>query len=71
MLDMRTMLKESAYVLARLAPPGAAPDDPGILVGCHHDAWVYGASDPTSGRPRSRAGTVVTESSAAPREAPR
>lgn len=42
-------LVETANVLARLAPEGADPDDHGVIVGCHHDAWVYGANDPTSG----------------------
>jgi len=42
-------LVETANVVARLAPEGADPRDHGVIVGCHHDAWVYGANDPTSG----------------------
>lgn len=29
--------------------PGMDPDQPSVVVGCHYDAWYYGASDPCSG----------------------
>ena len=37
----------SANVIARL--PGRAPDGGLVIVGCHHDAWGFGAADPLAG----------------------
>lgn len=42
-------LVESANVIARLPGKDPAKGGHGTMIGCHHDAWVYGASDPTSG----------------------
>jgi len=42
-------LVETANVIATLRGSESAEDAPGIIVGAHHDAWVYGADDPTSG----------------------
>ena len=28
--------------------PGIHPDEPRVLIGCHYDAWMYGAADPAS-----------------------
>ncbi len=38
---------QSSNVIARL--PGRAPDGFFTVVGCHHDAWGYGAADPLAG----------------------
>lgn len=40
-------IRESWNVIATL--PGAVEPDRWIVVGCHHDAWGHGASDPTAG----------------------
>jgi N-acetylated-alpha-linked acidic dipeptidase len=37
----------SANVIARV--PGRAPDGGVVIVGCHHDAWGFGAADPLAG----------------------
>ncbi len=37
----------TANVIATL--PGASEPDKFIIVGCHHDAWCHGASDPLAG----------------------
>lgn len=42
-------LVDTANVIATMRGTESAPSDPGVIVGCHHDAWVYGANDPTSG----------------------
>jgi N-acetylated-alpha-linked acidic dipeptidase len=42
-------LVNSANVIATLRGSESADTDPGVIVGCHHDAWIYGANDPTSG----------------------
>jgi len=42
-------LVETANVLGTLRGSESAEGAPGIVVGAHHDAWVYGADDPTSG----------------------
>lgn len=42
-------LVETANVLGTLRGTLSAETAPGIIVGAHHDAWVYGADDPTSG----------------------
>lgn len=40
-------IRKTANVLATI--PGAVEPDTLVLVGCHHDAWVNGASDPLCG----------------------
>ena len=40
-------IRESWNVIATL--PGTVEPDRWVIVGCHHDAWGYGASDPTAG----------------------
>jgi len=40
-------IRESWNVIATL--PGETSPDEWVIVGCHHDAWGYGASDPTAG----------------------
>lgn len=42
-------LVETANVLGTQRGTLSAETAPGIIVGAHHDAWVYGADDPTSG----------------------
>ena len=42
-------LVETANVLGTLRGALSRDGAPGIIVGAHHDAWVYGADDPTSG----------------------
>lgn len=46
-------LTRTANVLATLRGRDAGeredPLGPRVIIGCHHDAWGYGASDPTSG----------------------
>ena len=42
-------LIDTANVIATLRGTESEPTDPGVIVGCHHDAWIYGADDPTSG----------------------
>lgn len=49
MVTQRRELVETANVVATLRGTESAPDDPGVIIGCHHDAWIYGANDPTSG----------------------
>ncbi len=39
--------------------PGADPSEPAVMLSCHYDAWVYGASDPSSGA------TVILETARA------
>lgn len=55
-LRVRLMVKQereilrTANVIARLEGAGTAEERAQhVLVGCHHDAWVNGASDPTCG----------------------
>ncbi|MSR19285.1 MAG: M28 family peptidase [Phycisphaerales bacterium] len=41
-------IRQSANVLARIR--GSNPQDNGmVIVGCHHDAWCFGAADPLAG----------------------
>ncbi len=40
-------IAKTANVIARLE--GSKYPDQWVIVGCHHDAWGFGASDPTSG----------------------
>ncbi|MEM9801752.1 MAG: M28 family peptidase, partial [Planctomycetota bacterium] len=40
---------ETANVLGTLPGTETPKGAPGIVLGAHHDAWVYGANDPTSG----------------------
>ncbi len=46
-VDQPRAVRRSANVIARL--PGAIWPDEAMIVGCHHDAWGYGAADPLSG----------------------
>ena len=39
--------RRSANVVATL--PGAVHPDQWVIVGCHHDAWCFGAADPLAG----------------------
>lgn len=48
-VEQRRHLVETANVVATLRGSESDPLDPGVIVGCHHDAWIYGAADPTSG----------------------
>ncbi|QDV06684.1 Peptidase family M28 [Planctomycetes bacterium Poly30] len=48
-VEQKRELIETANVIATLRGTDSKPEDPGLIVGCHHDAWIYGASDPTSG----------------------
>lgn len=46
-VEQRREIKKTSNVVATI--PGAIWPDEKIIVGCHHDAWVFGASDPTCG----------------------
>lgn len=48
-VEQRRRLVPTANVVATLRGTESDPDDAGVLIGCHHDAWIYGADDPTSG----------------------
>jgi len=41
------VVQESANVIAVL--PGAREPEQAVIVGCHHDAWGFGAADPLAG----------------------
>jgi len=41
------VVRESANVIAVL--PGAEEPERSVIVGCHHDAWGFGAADPLAG----------------------
>lgn len=44
--------------------PGSNPGEPGVMLGAHYDAWVYGAADPSSGTAVvMEAATVLAEMS--------
>ncbi len=49
MVKQRRTLVDTANVIARLRGSESGADATGVMVGSHHDAWVYGADDPTSG----------------------
>jgi len=46
-VEQERFLGTSANVIARL--PGATRPDEEVIVGCHYDAWGFGASDPHAG----------------------
>ncbi|MDX1631515.1 MAG: M28 family peptidase, partial [Thermoanaerobaculia bacterium] len=46
-VEQELELRRTANVIARL--PGAESPQETVIVGCHHDAWSFGASDPNSG----------------------
>lgn len=46
--NMSFARRKGYNVLSRI--PGSHPDNQAVMVGCHHDAWVFGASDPLSGQ---------------------
>ncbi|MEM1447755.1 MAG: M28 family peptidase [Planctomycetota bacterium] len=49
MVEQERSLVRTANVLGTLRGTDSDEGAPGIIVGSHHDAWVYGANDPTSG----------------------
>ena len=49
MVEQQRELVNTANVIATLRGSESKKEDPGVIVGCHHDAWIYGANDPTSG----------------------
>ncbi|MEM9380323.1 MAG: M28 family peptidase [Planctomycetota bacterium] len=49
MVEQERSLVRTANVLGSLRGTESGEDAPGILIGSHHDAWIYGANDPTSG----------------------
>lgn len=46
-VEQRREIRRSANVIARLK--GSAGDGSFVVVGCHHDAWGFGAADPLAG----------------------
>ena len=46
-VEQERFLASTANVIARL--PGATRPREEVIVGCHHDAWGFGASDPHAG----------------------
>jgi N-acetylated-alpha-linked acidic dipeptidase len=46
-VNQKRTLRRSANVIATL--PGSIDPDRKIIIGCHHDAWGFGAGDPLSG----------------------
>lgn len=48
-VEQKRELVDTANVLGTLRGTESRKTDPGIIIGCHHDAWIYGADDPTSG----------------------
>jgi N-acetylated-alpha-linked acidic dipeptidase len=46
-VEQERFLASTANVIARL--PGATRPGEEVIVGCHHDAWGFGASDPHAG----------------------
>lgn len=47
MVKQRRSIMHTANVIGMI--PGVRYPDELVIVGCHHDAWGFGASDPTSG----------------------
>ena len=47
MVEQESRLRNSANVIARIE--GSKHPDQFIVVGCHHDAWGFGAADPLAG----------------------
>lgn len=46
-VEQERFIGSTANVIARL--PGATRPDEMVIVGCHHDAWGFGAADPHAG----------------------
>lgn len=46
-VEQKREIRRSANVIARLK--GSANDGSFVVVGCHHDAWGFGAADPLAG----------------------
>lgn len=46
-VEQKREIRESWNVIATL--PGTVEPDRWVIAGCHHDAWAFGASDPTAG----------------------
>jgi N-acetylated-alpha-linked acidic dipeptidase len=46
-VEQRREVRETANVLATLR--GATRPEQTIVIGCHHDAWTFGAGDPNAG----------------------
>jgi len=46
-VQQRREIKRTANVIARLR--GSSSDGTTLIVGCHHDAWGFGAADPLAG----------------------
>ncbi len=46
-VEQKREIRRSANVIARLK--GSAGDGSFVVVGCHHDAWGFGAADPLAG----------------------
>lgn len=46
-VEQKREVRRSANVIARLK--GTAQDGSFVVVGCHHDAWGFGAADPLAG----------------------
>ncbi len=46
-VEQKREIRRSANVIARLK--GSANDGSLVIVGCHHDAWGFGAADPLAG----------------------
>ena len=48
-IEQRREISESANVIAKLRGTGVAQGTDTVIVGCHHDAWGFGAADPLAG----------------------
>jgi len=46
-VEQRREIKRTANVIARLR--GSSGDGTTLIIGCHHDAWGFGAADPLAG----------------------
>jgi len=49
MVEQELRATVTANVIAALEPRGGSSEGYPLLIGSHHDAWTYGASDPLSG----------------------
>ena len=45
----RQKIEEATIRNVLVELPSSSPDAPVVVIGCHYDAWGYGASDPISG----------------------
>jgi N-acetylated-alpha-linked acidic dipeptidase len=46
-VEQKREVRKTANVIARL--PGTRGDGSMVIIGCHHDAWGFGAADPLAG----------------------